>query len=175
MNEANAHFDKLDKENQGFNVGRHQGGGRPTSAILAWRPRIPFLTYEKPTLTHVQEHIHTNKRLHAKVMDDRVQIYNQQFVPNDLLPSDCGWKKESKDRKAKKRSSSLDYPPMPKNQHCIAHDHSKDQKFKANIQKTEVLADFNIASAPEKETNDIQTEEEIIEKVLGEKETEDQE
>ena len=61
---------------------------------------------------------------------------------------------------------------MPKNQHCIAHDHSKDQKFKANIQKTEVLADFNIASAPEKETNDIQTEEEIIEKVLGEKVTE---
>ena len=71
MNEANAHFDKLEKENQGFNVGRHQGA-RPTSAVLAWRPRNPFLTYEKPTLTDAQEHVLAQKQLHAKIMTDRL-------------------------------------------------------------------------------------------------------
>ena len=46
MNEVNAHFDRLDKENHGFNMGRVYGD-RPTTAVLAWRPNTPFLTYEK--------------------------------------------------------------------------------------------------------------------------------
>ena len=91
MNEPNAHFDRLEKENQGFNIGRHEGQ-RPTSATLAWRPRNPFLTYEKPALTDAQIQEFDSKKLHATIMNDRVQTYNQQFVLEELLPSDCGWK-----------------------------------------------------------------------------------
>ena len=98
MDEPNAHFDKLGKENQGFNVGRHEGK-RPTSAILAWRPRNPFLTYEKATLTDAQLEEMDSKKLHSTIMNDRVQIYNQQFVEDELLPSQCGWKKGGKEER----------------------------------------------------------------------------
>ena len=105
-------------------------------------------------------------------MDNRVQIYNQQFVPEDLLPADCAWKKESKERGVKKRSNSLEYPPMAKNQHCIAHDHSKEQKFKANIEKKVTNDLSQKEKSPDKENN-IQTEIEIVEKVLGVEEDEE--
>ena len=63
MNEANAHFDRemekmrqrMEKENQGFNMGRHELQ-RPSTAILAWRPRNPFVTYEKAALTQAERH-----------------------------------------------------------------------------------------------------------------------
>ena len=45
----------MEKENHGFNKGRHEGQ-RPSTAILAWRPRNPFLTYEKAALTKAQQH-----------------------------------------------------------------------------------------------------------------------
>ena len=35
-----------EKENLGFNAGRRTGK-RPSTAVLAWRPETPFLTYEK--------------------------------------------------------------------------------------------------------------------------------
>ena len=112
MNEPNAHFDRLEKENQGFNVGRHEGQ-RPSTAVLAWRPRNPFLTYEKPVLTSGQLQELEGRQLHAKIMNERVQIYNQQFVPDELLPSDCGWKREAD--AFRRRANSLEYPVMPKN------------------------------------------------------------
>ena len=101
--------------------------------MLAWRPRNPFLTYEKATLTNGQIQELENKQLHAKIMNDRVQIYNQQFVPDELLPSDCGWKREAD--AFRRRANSLEYPVMPKNQHCIAHDHSKDKERNRGKQK----------------------------------------
>lgn len=108
MNDANAHFDKLqaqmNKENLGFNVGRHDGK-RPSTAVLAWRPNKPFLTYEQRCLTKGQEQDFNNKRLHAKVMNDRVQTYNQQFVPEHLLPKEgLAWVKKS-DKPLKKSRS----------------------------------------------------------------------
>ena len=75
MNEANAHFDeeqaRLDKENQGFNMGRKKGQ-RPSSAIIRWRPTTPFLTFEKHPLNDAEKLEYLNKTLHAKVMNDRV-------------------------------------------------------------------------------------------------------
>lgn len=56
-------------------MGRHERE-RPNTAVLAWRPRNPFLTYEKATLNDAQLYELENKKLHAKIMDDRVQIYN---------------------------------------------------------------------------------------------------
>ena len=83
MNEANAHFDEIFdtflKENQGFNCGRHERG-RPSTAILGWRPNKPFLTYERAPMTKGQNQVHTVKRMHSKVMNDRVQVYNTRFV-----------------------------------------------------------------------------------------------
>ncbi len=79
MNETNAYFDKqqalMNKENQGFNMGRH-GIQRPSSAVIAWRPQNPFLTYEKTCLTNGEIENFTNKSLHAKIMNDRVQVNN---------------------------------------------------------------------------------------------------
>ena len=79
-------------------MGRH-GIQRPSSAVIAWRPQNPFLTYEKTCLTNGEIENFTNKSLHAKVMNDRVQVNNQnKFVPEHLLPTDSlAWvKKEAR-------------------------------------------------------------------------------
>lgn len=64
MNEQNAHFDKLQaqamKENQGFNIGRHENQ-RPTTAVLTWRPKKPFLTYEKKVTTKGEDEVFYQK------------------------------------------------------------------------------------------------------------------
>ena len=79
MDSPNAYFNKqqerLNKENQGFNVGR-KAGERPSTAVQMWRPKNPFLTYEKPFPTKAMLKDFTQKRLHAKVMNERVQVYN---------------------------------------------------------------------------------------------------
>jgi len=108
MNEANAYFDKLrarmDKENQGFNAGR-LNGQRPSTATLNWRPKKPFLTFEKACPTTAQEKDFNSKRLRAKVMNDRIQVFNLQSVPDHLLPSrGLAWVKQSE---PVKRSRSL--------------------------------------------------------------------
>lgn len=86
MNEQNTHFDKLmamaPKENQGFNIGRHERQ-RPTTAVLAWRPEKPFLTYEKKVTPKGEVELSNNKLLHAKIMNDRVMENNlRKFVPS---------------------------------------------------------------------------------------------
>jgi len=54
-------------------------------------------------------------------MNERVQVYNQKFVPEHLLPSDgLAWvKKESGDRSLKK-SHSQEHIVLPKSNHEIS-------------------------------------------------------
>ena len=90
MNRPNAHFDKvmqerLVKENQGFNMGRRTGT-RPTTAVLAWRPANPFLTYERDPMTEAESKVFNSKHIHAKVMNDRIMVNNQAFVPGFYEP-----------------------------------------------------------------------------------------
>lgn len=89
MNKPNAYFDKLMKENLGFNTGRHELK-RPTTAVLAWRPKIPFLTFEKAMPTRGETELFNQKQLHAKVMNDRVMENNlRKFVhsPDRVKPA----------------------------------------------------------------------------------------
>ena len=79
MNESNAYFDKmlakLNKENQGINVGRLVGQ-RPSTAVQNWRPKDPFVTYEMAALTKAEEQELEQKRLINKIRNDRIQVYN---------------------------------------------------------------------------------------------------
>ena len=58
MVKSNAYFDKvyakMNKENQGINVGRLVGQ-RPSTAVQMWRPSDPFVTYEKAAYTAAEE------------------------------------------------------------------------------------------------------------------------
>ena len=67
-------------------MGRNYGQ-RPATSVLAWRPRNPFITYEKEFLSRAQVHEFDRKSLHAKIMDDCIQQRNQKYVPELLLPT----------------------------------------------------------------------------------------
>ena len=98
MNKPNAAFDyeqaKRNKENQGLNMGRHPFGKRPTTAVLAWRPKKPFVTFEKAFNMRGKQQELDEKHLHAKIMNDCIQTNNLKHVPEHLLPSgELAWVK----------------------------------------------------------------------------------
>ena len=124
MNKVNAHFDaehaRMNKENQGFNMGRHPPHKRPTTAVIAWRPRKPFLTFEKAFNTKGQQQVHDAKRLHAKIMNDCIQTNNLKSVPEHLLPTgELAWVKPAKPLV---RSKSQDFEPNSVQQEIIKND-----------------------------------------------------